>query len=52
MKRFIFYNNEMADEKEYTDETLCFDSGIHKDKYYGIKKRCLHKNGYSIRINC
>lgn len=52
MERFIFYNNEMADEKEYTDETLCFDSGIHKDKYCGIKKRCLHKNGYSIRINC
>ena len=50
MERFIFYNNEISDEKEYTDESLCFESGIHKDKYYGIKKSAYIKMAIQLGL--
>lgn len=50
MERFIFYNNEISDEKEYTDESLCFEAGIHKDKYYGIKKSAYIKMAIQLGL--
>lgn len=38
IERFIIKNFEFDSNQEYVDESICYETGIHKDKYYISKK--------------